>query len=90
MTQLLETYQIPTFEEPSTVFEETAISSNSPKITGKLRKAIAKLESYDIGWLDILTAIANIAEQWGDEHVAEVLEATALSVKRNRRIVRDL
>lgn len=91
MTQTLITYHpVADFEKTSTSFIKPAIHSNSEKIPKKLRKAIATLERLDIGWLDILTAMVNIAEQWGDEQVAEVLEATALSLKQNRTITRDL
>ncbi|HEY9710373.1 MAG TPA: hypothetical protein V6D48_19355 [Oculatellaceae cyanobacterium] len=55
-----------------------------------MRKAIAKLERQDIGWLDILRAMALIAEQQGDERVASCLEATALELKQNRKVIRDL
>jgi Cdc6-like AAA superfamily ATPase len=88
MSQILSTYQIPNFDKTSTLKVKTAVPP--PKLTQKLRRAIANLERQDIGWLDILRAMANIAEQWGDEKVAEVLDARANELKRNRKIIRDL
>jgi hypothetical protein len=97
MTQTLETYQTAQTAQTSN-FEKTsvgAIPNTLPlkhhKNTQKLTKATAKLQRQDIGWLDILTAMANIAAEEGDEEqVARVLEATALSLKRNRRVRRNL
>jgi hypothetical protein len=89
MTQTIDTYPIPTFETTSTDFIPPTIHPNYQKLPAKVRNVIAKLEELDIGWLDILTAMANIADQWGEEQVIEVLEATALSVKQNRKISRD-
>lgn len=91
MTQILETYPTPNIEKTNMGFIKTPIHPNCKKITQRLRKVIAKLERQDIGWLDILTAVANIAAEEGDEEqVAKVLEATALSLKRNRKVSRDL
>ena len=90
MTTTLLTYQIPNFDKTSTVFVETPIPFNSPEMTEELRSAIANLQSQDIGWLDILSAMANITEELGDDQVASVLETVALSVNRNRKIIRDL
>lgn len=91
MTQILETYQTPNLAQTPMSFITTPIYPSCHNITEKLRTVIAKLERQDIGWLDILTAMANIvAEQEDDEQVAEVLEATALLLKRNRKIRRDL
>lgn len=93
MPQTLLTARRPNFEKASTVFFKTTIPkipSHSRKVPEKLRKEIAKLERLDIGRLDILKAMANITEQWGDEQVAEILEATAISLKRNRRVIRDI
>ncbi|HEY9830717.1 MAG TPA: hypothetical protein V6D26_09065 [Stenomitos sp.] len=91
MTQILQTYQTPNLEKTPVSFITTSIYSNCHTITERLSTVIAKLERQDIGWLDILTAMANIAaEQEDDEQVAEVLEATALLLKRNRKIRRDL
>lgn len=90
MTQTLETYQTPILETTHQSFITTYIYPDRNNITEKLRTVIAKLERQDIGWLDILTAMANIAaEQENDDHIAERLEATALSLKRNRKIRRD-
>jgi hypothetical protein len=90
MTTTLFTYQIPNFDKTSTVFVETPVLFNSPEMTEELRSAIANLQSQDIGWLDILSAMANITEALGDDQVACVLETVALSLKRNRKIIRDL
>lgn len=91
MIQTLETYQTPNLEQTHMGFITTPIYPNCHKITERLRTIIAKLERQDIGWLDILTTMANIAaEQENDEQVAEVLEATALLLKRNRKARRDL
>lgn len=68
----------------------STVSLDFQTLPKKLSRVMAKLEKLDIGWLDILTAMANIAEQGNDEQVASVLEATALQVKRNRKILRDL
>ncbi|MEW6491120.1 MAG: hypothetical protein AB1589_01020 [Cyanobacteriota bacterium] len=80
----------PRFETPSTALIRSAVLLDAHKLPEKLRKAIAKLERLDIGWLDILTTMANLSEQLNDEQVAAVMEATALELKRNRRILRDL
>lgn len=91
MTQTLETYQTPNFETTSLSFISAPLHPNSETITDRLRQAIARLERQDIGWLDILTAMADIAaEEEGDEQIAKLLEVTALSLKRNRRVMRDL
>ena len=91
MTQILETYQTPDFEKTSMGFINTAIHPNCQTITEKLTKVITKLERQDIAWIDILTAMANIAaEQGGEEQIAQRLESTALLLKRNRRFSRDL
>jgi hypothetical protein len=91
MTQTLETYQTPNLEKAHMGLITTPVYPKCHKITEKLRTVIAKLERQDIGWLDILTAMANIsAQEEDDDQVAEVLEATALSLKRNRKIRRDL
>jgi hypothetical protein len=91
MTQTLETYQTPNFEKTSVGFITTPLPPKCYKITERLKQVIAKLERQDIGWLDILTAMANIAAEEGDdEQVAEILEATALTLKRNRKARRDL
>lgn len=94
MTQTLETYQTSQtakFEKTSVEFITNTLSSKHHKNTQKLTKVMTKLERQDIGWLDILTAMANIAaEEGGDEQVVQVLEATALSLKRNRRVRRNL
>jgi hypothetical protein len=94
MTQTLETYQTSqtsNFEKTSVGFITNTLPLKHHKKTQKLTKAMAKLQRQDIGWLDILTAMANIAtEEGGDEQVAQVLEATALSLKRNRRVRRNL
>lgn len=91
MTQTLETYQTPNFEKTSLSFISAPLHPNCQRITNQLRQAIARLERQDIGWLDILTAMANIAaEEEGDEQIAKRLEATALSLKRNRKVIRDL
>jgi hypothetical protein len=57
---------------------------------GELRKVITKLERQDIGWIDILKAMANVADQQDDEQVTLVLETGARELKRNRKVVRDL
>jgi hypothetical protein len=93
MTQTLETYQTPNFEKTSLSFISAPVhpNCNCQTITDRLRQAIARLERQDIGWLDILTAMADIAaEEEGDEQIAKLLEVTALSLKRNRRVMRDL
>lgn len=90
MTTTLFTYQRPNFDTTSTAYVAIPIPSNSQGMTEELRRAIANLQDQDIGWLDILSAMANIADELGDDQVASVLEAVALSVKRNRKIVRDL
>lgn len=91
MTQTLETYQTPNFEKTSLSFISAPLNPNCQTITHRLRQAIARLERQDIGWLDILTAMANIAaEEEGEEQVAKVLEATAFSLKRHRKVRRDL
>lgn len=91
MTQILETCPTPNLEKTHQGFITTPIYPNCHNITEKLRTVIAKLERLDIGWLDILTAMANIAAQEeDDDQVAEVLEATALTLKRNRKVRRDL
>lgn len=91
MTQTLETYQTAHFEKTSLSFISAPVHPNCQTITARLRQVIARLERQDIGWLDILTAMANIAaEEEGDEQVAKLLEATALSLKRNRKVMRDL
>ena len=91
MTQILETYKTPNFEKTSRDFISTAIHPNCQRITQRLTKVIAKLERQDIAWIDILTAMANIsAELDSDEQVPEILEATALSLKRNRKKRRNL
>jgi hypothetical protein len=98
MITTLPTYQIPHQEENRSAefvftpvpFDSQNLPVDSPQLPQKLRAVITKLEQQDIGWLDILKEIANLSEQLGDEQVASVLEATALSVKRNRRVVRNL
>jgi H2-forming N5,N10-methylenetetrahydromethanopterin dehydrogenase-like enzyme len=55
-----------------------------------LRAVIANLEKQDIGWIDILSTMANIVEQRGDDQLPEALEAAALTLKRNRKVIRDL
>lgn len=90
MTTTLFTYQRPNFDTSSTAYVAIPTPSNSQEMTEELRRAIANLQDQDIGWLDILSAMANIADELGDDQVASVLEAVALSVKRNRKIVRDL
>jgi hypothetical protein len=90
MTQTLETYQTPNFEKTSVGFITTPLTPKCHQITERLTQIIAKLEQQDIGWLDILTAMANIAAEEGDdEQVAKVLEASVLTLKRNRKILRD-
>ena len=77
-------------EKSNTGFRETPTSSNSQQMKEELRRVIAKLERQDIGWIDILKAMVNIAEQQGDEQIASVLEATAPHLKRNRRVLRNI
>ena len=90
MTTTFLTAQIPKFDTPLDRSVETPIFSNSQQFQEKLRNVIAKLERQDIGWLDILRAMALIAEQRGDDQVASCLEATALELKQNRKVIRDL
>jgi hypothetical protein len=90
MTTTLLTYQIPKLEKSYTGFVKTRSPSNSQKMKAELTRVVAKLERQDIGWLDILSAMANIAEQQGDDQVAEVLEAGACVLKRNRKVIRNL
>lgn len=90
MSKTLLTCQIPNIEKTDTSFIKTPIYSSAQKLPEKLRKVIVKLERLDIGWLDILTAMANITEQRGDEQMVEMLEAIAMSLKQNRKIIRDL
>lgn len=94
MTQTLETYQTSqtsSLDKTSVGFITKTLLPKNHKNTRKLTKVMTKLQQQDIGWLDILTAMANIAaETGGDEQVAQVLEATALSLKRNRRVRRNL
>ncbi len=90
MVQTLLTYQIPSFDTTDAGFTKITAPRDLQKLPEKLRVVIAKLEGLDIGWLDILTEMANITEQCGDEQLVERLEATALLLKRNRRITRDL
>lgn len=90
MTQTLEAYQITKFDKPSTGFVKIIVPLNSQRLPKKLRTVIANLEKQDIGWLDILSAMANIVEQRGDEQVAEALEAAAIGLKRDRKVIRDL
>lgn len=94
MTQTLEAYQITTIDKPSTDFVKiiAPLNSqiNSQKIPQQLRTVIANLEKQDIGWIDILSAMANIVEQRGDEQLPEALEVAALTLKRNRKVIRDL
>lgn len=94
MTQTLEAYQITTIDKPSTDFVKiiAPLNSqiNSQKIPQQLRTVIANLEKQDIGWIDILSAMANMVEQRGDEQLPEALEAAALTLKRNRKVIRDL
>ena len=80
----------PNLEAPNTGLIRSTVLLDAQKLPEKLRKASAKLERLDIGWLDILTVMANLAEQLNDEQVAAVMEATALQLKQNRRIIRDL
>ncbi len=90
MTTTLLTYQIPNLDKSYSDFVKTRIPSNSQKMKAELTRVIAKLERQDIGWLDILSAMANIAEQQGDDQVAEVLDAGACVLKRNRKVIRNL
>jgi hypothetical protein len=90
MTQTLFTDSIPTVALTSTLKAKSTIPSNSEKFEKELRWVIAKLERQDIGWLDILSAMANIAEQRGEEQVSEVLDAAAKQLKRNRKTRRNL
>jgi hypothetical protein len=90
MTQIVFTDQTPDIDKTSTLTVITTIPPNSQKLTEKLRKVIVTLERQDIGWLDIVSAMANIAEQRGDEKVAEVLAAATSQLKRNRKVIRDL
>ncbi len=90
MTTTLLTAQVPKFDTAPDRSIETSISPNSQQIPEKLRRVIANLERQDIGWLDILRAMALIAEQQGDDQVASCLEATALELKRNRKVSRDI
>jgi hypothetical protein len=90
MTQTLFTDSIPTVALTNTLKAKTTIPSNSQKFEKELRWVIAKLERQDIGWLDILSAMANIAEQRGEEQVSEVLDAAAKQLKRNRKTRRNL
>jgi len=90
MTSTLFTYEIPKFDEISEDFVETTSLPQSVQPAEKLRPVIAKLERQDIGWLDILSVMANIAEQQGDERVAEVPQAIARHLKRNRKVIRHL
>ncbi|HEY9633885.1 MAG TPA: hypothetical protein V6D14_10790 [Coleofasciculaceae cyanobacterium] len=90
MTQIVFTDQTPDIDKTSTLTVITTIPPNSQNLTEKLRKVIVTLERQDIGWLDIVSAMANIAEQRGDEKVAEVLAAATSQLKRNRKVIRDL
>lgn len=90
MTTTFLTAQIPKFDTPPAGSIETTISSNSQQIHEKLRRVIVNLERQDIGWIDILRAMALIGEQRGDDQVASCLEAMALELKRNRKVIRDL
>jgi hypothetical protein len=98
MITTLPTYQIRDEEENHSAefvftpvpFDSQDLPVDSPQLPEKLRAVITKLQQQDIGWLDILKEMANLSEQLGDEQVAKVLEATVISIKRNRRVVRNL
>lgn len=94
MTQTLEACQITTIDKPSTGFAKIIAplnsQSNSQRIPKQLRAVIANLEKQDIGWIDILSTMANIVEQRGDDQLPEALEAAALTLKRNRKVIRNL
>ena len=84
------TDEISEFDEVSIDFVETTPLPESYQLQEKLRTVIANLEQQDIGWIDILRAMANIAEQQGNELVVEVPKSLARQLKRRRKIIRDL
>ncbi len=90
MTTTLFTSRIPKVGKSRADFVKTTIPLKSQKMKGELRKVITKLERQDIGWIDILKAMANVADQQDDEQVTLVLETGARELKRNRKVVRDL
>lgn len=90
MTSTLFTDEISKFDEVSIDFVETTPLPQSYQVQEKLRTVIANLEQQDIGWIDILRAMANIAEQQGNEPVVEVPKSLVRQLKRHRKIIRDL
>jgi hypothetical protein len=90
MTSTLFTDEISKFDEVSIDFVETTPLPQSYQVQEKLRTVIANLEQQDIGWIDILRAMANIAEQQGNEPVVEVSKSLVRQLKRHRKIIRDL
>lgn len=90
MTSILLTDEIRKLDEVSIDFVEITTLPQSHRVKERLRRVIANLEQQDIGWLDILSAMANIAEQQWDEQVIEVPKSLARQLKRHRKIIRDL
>jgi len=94
MTQTLETYQTSqtsNFDKTRVDFITKNLIPKNHKNTQKLTIVMTKLERQDIGWLDILTAMANIAEDAGTSlQVAQVRGTTALSLKRTQGVRRNL
>jgi uncharacterized NAD(P)/FAD-binding protein YdhS len=84
------TDEISKFDEVSIDFVETTPLPQSYQLQEKFRTVIANLEQQDIGWIDILRAMANIAEQQGNEPLVEVPKSLARQLKRHRKIIRDL
>jgi hypothetical protein len=90
MTFTLFTDEIPKLDKVRIDFVEPTPLPQSHQVKERLRTVIANLEQQDIGWIDILTAMANIAEQQGNEQLVEVPEAIARQLKRHRKVTRDL
>lgn len=90
MTSTLFTDEIPKFNKVRIDFVETTPLPQSHQIKERLRRVIANLEQQDIGWIDILSVMANIAEQQWDEQVIEVSKPLARQLKRHRKVLRDL
>jgi hypothetical protein len=90
MTFTLLTDEIPKLDKVNVDFVETTPLPQSYQIKERLRSVIADVEQQDIGWIDILRAMANIAEQQGNAQAIEVPKAIVRQLKRHRRVIRDL
>ncbi|HEY9605576.1 hypothetical protein [Allocoleopsis sp.] len=90
MNSTLITDEIPNFNEAHIDFIETTPLPQSHQIKERWRGAIANLEQQNIGWLDILSVMANIAEQQWDEQLVEVPKPLTRQLKRHRKVLRDL